>query len=64
MDIFDPLTKERFEARLKFNFPSDYLTTKSIIQGVALGILASETYKYINELEHWGVIFSIPYLLY
>ncbi len=42
--VFDKLDKQRFKRRSGDSFPSVYLTTISIIQGVALGILATQTY--------------------
>ncbi len=46
------------------SFPSVYLTTVSIIQGVALGILANNTFGYVTDpetssLDNWAPF--IPY---
>lgn len=60
--IFEPLTKETFRQRIRDSFPGTYLTTISIIQGVALGILASKTFGYIKntQVNDIWVIF-LPY---
>ncbi|RLB35480.1 MAG: hypothetical protein DRH12_16665 [Deltaproteobacteria bacterium] len=54
--IFKPLYKEEFRRRIGDSFPAVYLTLISIIQGVALGILASNTFSYIKDphlAESW-----------
>ena len=60
--VFDPLNKKEFKSRMAESFPAVYLTAISIIQGVALGILASNTFCYIkdpNLAEPW--IRFLPY---
>lgn len=47
--IYRPLDQEEFQRRIAESFPTVYLTLISIIQGVALVILATESFKYINE---------------
>ena len=60
--VFNPLDTEEFKCRTGNSFPAVYLTVISIIQGVALGILASNTFDYIKNpdfAEHW--IRFLPY---
>ena len=55
-DKHNSLTSEVFEARIKESFPGVYLTTTSIIQGVGLGLLLTNTFSYINCSDlsaHW-----------
>ncbi len=48
--VFNPLDKEEFKRRIENSFPNVYLTFISIIQGVALGILVTNTFVYINAV--------------
>lgn len=60
--VYDPLTKEEFKKRIISSFPAVYLTIISIIQGVALGILAYNTFGYIKNPEFAGRwLMFIPY---
>lgn len=62
--IFEPLTEKSFQHRIMDSFPGVYLTTISIIQGVALGILATNTFDYIKNpalAEHWVWVRFLPY---
>ncbi len=64
MKIYEPLDEEEFRKRIGESFLTVYLTLISIIQGVALVILATETFKYINGSEitqPWGrfLVYSI-----
>jgi len=47
--IFNPLNTEEFKSRIAESFPSAYLTIISIIQGVALGLLATNSFGYIKD---------------
>ena len=47
-DLPDPVSAESYKERMRSIYPSGYLTTISIIQGVALGILATRTYDPRN----------------
>lgn len=60
--VFDPLNTAEFKRRIGDSFPAVYLTLISIIQGVAMGILASNTFMYIkdtNLAEPW--VRFLPY---
>lgn len=53
---------EAFHDRFRANFPAVYLTTMSIIQGVALGLLASNTFSHVNSRAFTGAwIDFLPY---
>lgn len=55
--IFNPLNTEEFKSRIAESFPGAYLTIISIIQGVALGLLAANTFGYIKDpalAEPWA----------
>ena len=65
MAFFDRLTAENYQKATLELFPSAYLTTISIIQGVALGILANNTFGFINRSNlnmHW--IYFLPFSLF
>jgi len=47
--VFNKLDREEFKRRIAESFPAVYLTIISIIQGVALGILATKTHEYIKN---------------
>lgn len=49
-NAYKPLTSEEFAKRITGSFPSVYLTIISIIQGVALGILASNSFGYVKRV--------------
>lgn len=60
--VFEPLSTTEFKRRIGDSFPAVYLTVISIIQGVALGILAYNTFGYIKDpklVEPW--IRFLPY---
>src|SRR5947207_15779336 len=64
--IYRPLEREEFQNRMAASFPAIYLTNVSIIQAVALGILAEHSFGYVSALEShrfalWAPI--IPYAL-
>lgn len=56
-----PLDRETFSERITQSFPSAYLTNISIIQGVALGLLANSSFEYIKCASefNWIVILRI-----
>jgi len=63
------LNKKEFKARMGDSFPSVYLTMISIIQGVALGILASQINRLIfhpeqgsTMIRHWLLV--APYCIF
>ncbi len=64
--IYRRLERGEFQNRMAASFPAIYLTNVSIIQAVALGILAERTFGYVAALESrrfalWAPI--IPYAL-
>ena len=63
--VYQPLDQEQFKSRMNESFPSVYLTLISIIQGVALGILAQNTFGYISteSVSNIEVFRMIPYAI-
>jgi hypothetical protein len=62
--VYRPLDQEEFISRMVDSFPSIYLTTISIIQGLALGLLIQNVFAFISGssqsgLERWSPL--IPY---
>ncbi len=47
--VYDFLDKSEFKQRMGQSFPAVYLTVISIIQGVALGLLAQKTLDYVSN---------------
>ena len=63
-EIFERLTKEVLKGRIKDSFLAIYFTMASIIQGVALGILAFNTFGYINDPQYNNLwITFLPYTI-
>ncbi|MBI5796554.1 MAG: hypothetical protein HZA47_09630 [Planctomycetes bacterium] len=63
--IYDLLDRQEFKSRMVNSFPAVYLTIISIIQGVALGILAQNTFEYIQKFKVLNVkdiITLLPYV--
>lgn len=64
--IYDSLNRQEFKTRMVNSFPSVYLTLISIIQGVALGILAQNTFECMRNLKDpnvENVITLLPYVV-
>ncbi len=62
--VYQPLDQQEFKRRMGESFPAVYLTVISIVQGVALGILAQNTFGKISTTTSVSLSFILSLLPY